>query len=193
VVGGSNVADRAIDNRHASSGCRALDRGAAEQSVRQSGHRDPTDLSAGGSWGFRTRRRRLRKLLSASSCLARFRPSNCKAAWPYGCYRSREGPGGGIPGRQNSPPADRITLRPNRARASLQPPSRPRDSTAVLSPPQATDCAGLHSMMMRTQSSARITKHLMNHSQSIGIGAVAATPRQATSRSSAAKTAASTR
>jgi hypothetical protein len=71
VVGGSNVADRAIDNRHMNTGCRALDRRAAEQSVRHSGHRDPTDLSAGSQWSFGTRRRRLRKLLSAFRCLAR--------------------------------------------------------------------------------------------------------------------------
>ena len=52
---------------------RALDRRAAEQSARHSGHRDPTDLSAGSQWGFRTRRRRLRKLLSAFRCAARER------------------------------------------------------------------------------------------------------------------------
>ena len=73
VVGGSNAADRAIDNRHVSSGDRALDRGAAEQSVWHSGHRDPTDLSAGSQWSFRTRRRRLRKLLSAFRCAAGYR------------------------------------------------------------------------------------------------------------------------
>jgi hypothetical protein len=54
VVGGSNVTDRAIDNRHMNTGWRGFDRRAAEQSARHSGHRDPTDLSAGSQWGFRT-------------------------------------------------------------------------------------------------------------------------------------------
>jgi hypothetical protein len=70
VVGGSNAADRAIDNRHASSGRRALDRRAAEQSARRSGHRDPTDVSAGSQWGFRTRRRQQLAQPSAFPCAA---------------------------------------------------------------------------------------------------------------------------